>query len=138
MEWNSIWTLYFLPFQFIDQSIFLYFKSPLWKMGVLLLKNNYIGIFIIKFLTYNQLQIPNLIIFIFCYKCQKKGHSTKMDNMIKKVNHLSVHSPYKITTHTHLVDYCTFFGYFFYHFDFILWRLGSPIGIFQFEPWNTQ
>jgi hypothetical protein len=61
-----------------------------------------------------------------------------MGIMIQKVNHLSVHSPYKITTYTHLVGYCTFFGYFFYHFHFILWMSGSPIRILQFELWNTQ
>ncbi len=62
-------------------------------MDVFLLKNNYIGVFIIKLLMYNQFQILNLISFIDRYKCPKKMHSTKMGTMIQKMNHLSVHSP---------------------------------------------
>jgi hypothetical protein len=83
----------FLPIQSINQSIFLYFKSPLWIVGVFLLKNNYIGIFIIKLLMYNQFQILNLISFIIRYRCPKKGHFSKMGIVIQKVNHLNVHSP---------------------------------------------
>jgi hypothetical protein len=41
---------------------------------------------------YNQFQIFNLISFTMCYKCPKKGHSTKMGIVIQKVSHLSVHS----------------------------------------------
>jgi hypothetical protein len=38
--WNEIQyePFHILPFQPIDQSIFLYFKSSLWKLGILLLK----------------------------------------------------------------------------------------------------
>jgi hypothetical protein len=86
----------------------------------------------IKFLIYNQFQILNLISFIIRYMCPKKGHSTKMGIVIQKVNQLNVHSPCKITC-THLVGYYTFFGYFFYHFHFIPYMLGSPIRILQFE-----
>ncbi len=40
--WNRIQyePFYFLPFQPINQSIFLYFKSSLSKVGILSLKNN--------------------------------------------------------------------------------------------------
>jgi hypothetical protein len=65
----------------------------LWKVGVFLLKNNYISIFIIKLLMYNQFQILNLISFIIHYRCPKKGHFTKVGIVIQKVRHLSVHSP---------------------------------------------
>jgi len=71
------------------------------KSGCTFIENNYIGIFIIKLLMYNQLQIPNLIIFILCYKCQKKGHSTKMGIMIQKVSHLNVHHPIRLQ-HIHI------------------------------------
>jgi hypothetical protein len=88
MEFN-INLFIFLPFQSIDQSIFLYFKSPLWKVSVLLLK-------IIKLLMYNQFQILNLISFIICYRCPKKRHFTKMCIMTQKVSHLNVHSPIQV------------------------------------------
>jgi hypothetical protein len=93
--WNGIkyQPFYFLLFQSINQSIFLYFESPLWKVGVLLLKNNYTSIFIMKFLMYNQFQFFNLISFIIHYWCPKKRHSIKMGFVTQKVSHLSVHSP---------------------------------------------
>jgi hypothetical protein len=58
------------------------------------IEKNYIGIFIIKLLMYNQFQILNLISFIICYKCPKKGHFLKMGTMTQKINHLNVHSPW--------------------------------------------
>jgi hypothetical protein len=42
---------------------------------------------------YNQFQNFNLISFTICYKCPRKGHSTKMGIVTQKVSHLSVHSP---------------------------------------------
>jgi len=60
-------------------------------VGVFLLKN-YIGIFIIKLLMYNQFQILNLISFIICYKCPKKGHFAKMAILTQKMSHFNVHS----------------------------------------------
>jgi hypothetical protein len=63
-------------------------------MSVLLLKVNYIHIFVIRLLIYNQFQIFNLISFIICYRCPKKGHFAKLGIVIQKVNHLSMHSPY--------------------------------------------
>jgi hypothetical protein len=42
---------------------------------------------------YNQFQILNLISFIICYRCSKKGHFVEMGTMIQKVSQLSVHSP---------------------------------------------
>jgi hypothetical protein len=58
-------------------------------------KNNYIDIFIIKLLMYNQFQILNLINFI-CYRCPKKGNCAKIGTMTQKVSHLSVHSPFHV------------------------------------------
>jgi len=45
---------------------------------------NYISIFIIKLLMYNQFQIFNLINFIIHYMCPKKRHFAKMCTMIQK------------------------------------------------------
>jgi len=85
---------YFLPIQFIYKSTFLYFKSPLWKVNVLLLKNNYIGIFIIRLLIYNQFLFFNFINFIICYSCLKKWHSRKMTSWHKKWTTLiCIHPP---------------------------------------------
>jgi len=56
-------------------------------------KNNYISIFIIKLLMFNQFQILNLISFIIHYRRPKKGHSTKVGIVTQKVKHFSVHSP---------------------------------------------
>jgi len=43
-----------LIFQLIHQSIFLYLRNPLLKMGVLLLKTNYMDVFTIKLLISNR------------------------------------------------------------------------------------
>jgi len=93
--WNGIQyePFYFLSFQFVDRSMLLYFKNPLWKVGALLLKNNYINIFIINLLIYNQFQILNLISFYYLLKVSKERAFCKIGIMIQKMSHLSVHSP---------------------------------------------
>jgi len=94
--WNGIQyePFYFLPFKLSTNPYFLNFKSPVWKVYVLLLKNNYIGILIIKLWMHNQFQFLNLISFIICYRCPKKYHFAKMGTMTQKMNHLNVHSTY--------------------------------------------
>jgi hypothetical protein len=42
---------------------------------------------------YNQFQIFNVISFIICYRCAKKGHFIKVDIVMQKMSHLNVHSP---------------------------------------------
>jgi len=61
-------------------------------MGVLLMKHIYIGIFMIKLVMYNQIQILNLISFIICYKCPKKGNFAKIGTVTQKMSHLIAHS----------------------------------------------
>lgn len=74
LEWNLVWVVQFSTIIVNHLFIFLNLKSSLLKMGVLLIKNNYIDVFKIKLLICNQLLIANLINFITCYRCKKKGY----------------------------------------------------------------
>jgi hypothetical protein len=51
------------------------------------------GVFIMKLIIYNQFPFINFIFFIIQYKCPKEGHYAKMDFVMQKVSHLSVHLP---------------------------------------------
>jgi hypothetical protein len=64
LEWNSMWTFLFftIPVYWLVH-IFVLQKSIV-KSGCTIMKNNYIGICIIKLLMYNQFQILSSISFI--------------------------------------------------------------------------
>jgi hypothetical protein len=93
LEWNTVWTILFstIPLHWLVHIFVL--QRIIVKSGCIFIENNYINIFIIKLLMYNQLQILDFISFIIRYKCPKKGHCTKMGIVTPKVSHFNVHSP---------------------------------------------
>jgi hypothetical protein len=92
LEWNSIWTILFstIPLYWLVHIFVL--QKFIVKSGHIFIEKNYINIFKFKLLMYNQFQILDFISFIICYKCPKKGHSTKMGIVTPKVSHF-LHSP---------------------------------------------
>jgi len=91
LEWNSTFLFSTIPiYRLVHIFVLQKFIVKCWCTFI---EKNYIGIFIIRLLLYNQFQIFNLISFIICYRCPKKEHFAKVDIVMQKMNHLNVHSP---------------------------------------------
>ncbi len=84
LEWNSISIFLFSTIPIYQPVDIFILKKSMVKSWCTFIEKNYISIFIIKLLMYNQFQYFNLISFIICYRCPKKGHFAKWTLWCKK------------------------------------------------------